>query len=91
MAFVSILVRRYLMNSIHNFQSLIFQYFCSDKKPPKEWPDKGRIVFENFYLRYSLDAEYVLKNLNIQIQGMEKVIITDTYHYRYYFIFFENN
>ncbi|XP_022162518.1 probable multidrug resistance-associated protein lethal(2)03659 isoform X2 [Myzus persicae] len=44
-----------------------------DKKPPKEWPDKGRIVFENFYLRYSLDAEYVLKNLNIQIQGMEKI------------------
>ncbi|KAL5233639.1 hypothetical protein ACI65C_001049 [Semiaphis heraclei] len=44
-----------------------------DKKPPKEWPDKGQIVFENFYLRYSLDAKHVLKNLNIQIQEMEKI------------------
>ncbi|XP_060872281.1 probable multidrug resistance-associated protein lethal(2)03659 isoform X3 [Metopolophium dirhodum] len=44
-----------------------------DKKPPKEWPDKGQIVFENFYLRYSLDADHVLKNLNIQIQPMEKI------------------
>ncbi|KAL4089621.1 hypothetical protein QTP88_024632 [Uroleucon formosanum] len=44
-----------------------------DKKPPKEWPDKGQIVFKNFHLRYSLNAEYVLKNLNIQIQAMEKI------------------
>ncbi|KAE9540068.1 hypothetical protein AGLY_005320 [Aphis glycines] len=44
-----------------------------DKKPPKEWPDKGQIVFENFYLRYSLDTAHVLKNLNIQIQAMEKI------------------
>ncbi|XP_026805630.1 probable multidrug resistance-associated protein lethal(2)03659 isoform X2 [Rhopalosiphum maidis] len=45
----------------------------ADKKPPKEWPDKGQIVFENVYLRYSLDTAYVLKNLNIQIQAMEKI------------------
>ncbi|XP_025200376.1 probable multidrug resistance-associated protein lethal(2)03659, partial [Melanaphis sacchari] len=44
-----------------------------DKKPPKEWPDKGQIAFENFYLRYSSDTEHVLKNLNIQIQAMEKI------------------
>eukprot|EP00102_Acyrthosiphon_pisum_P018651 XP_016655861.1 PREDICTED: probable multidrug resistance-associated protein lethal(2)03659 isoform X2 [Acyrthosiphon pisum] len=44
-----------------------------DKKPPREWPDKGQIVFENFYLRYSLDGDHVLKNLNILIQPMEKV------------------
>ncbi|CAH1736130.1 unnamed protein product [Aphis gossypii] len=44
-----------------------------DKKPPKEWPDKGQIVFENFYLRYSLDTAHVLKNLNIQILAMEKI------------------
>eukprot|EP00102_Acyrthosiphon_pisum_P027033 XP_016664243.1 PREDICTED: probable multidrug resistance-associated protein lethal(2)03659 isoform X1 [Acyrthosiphon pisum] len=44
-----------------------------EKKPPKEWPDKGHIVFENFYLRYSLDAEHILKNLNIQILAMEKI------------------
>jgi len=53
--------------------------FDLDKKPPKEWPDKGQIVFKNFYLRYSLDGEHVLKNLNIQIQAMEKVILIITY------------
>ncbi|XP_022162516.1 probable multidrug resistance-associated protein lethal(2)03659 [Myzus persicae] len=46
---------------------------AQDKKPPKEWPDKGAIMFENFYLRYSLDEGHVLKNLNIQIQAMEKI------------------
>ncbi|XP_026805619.1 probable multidrug resistance-associated protein lethal(2)03659 isoform X1 [Rhopalosiphum maidis] len=44
-----------------------------DKKPSNEWPDKGQIVFDNFYLRYSLDAAHVLKHLNIQIQAMEKI------------------
>jgi len=34
-------------------------------------------VFENFYLRYSLDTEHVLKNFNIHIQAMEKVILTN--------------
>ncbi|XP_025405942.1 probable multidrug resistance-associated protein lethal(2)03659 isoform X3 [Sipha flava] len=44
-----------------------------NKKPPKEWPQKGQIVFKNFYLRYSLDTPHVLKNLNIKIESMEKV------------------
>lgn len=43
------------------------------KTPPKEWPDSGQIVFQNFHLRYSPDSPYVLKNLNFQIQPMEKV------------------
>ncbi|XP_060872271.1 probable multidrug resistance-associated protein lethal(2)03659 isoform X2 [Metopolophium dirhodum] len=46
---------------------------AQDKKPPKEWPDKGQIVFENFYLRYTLEGAHVLKNLNIQIQATEKI------------------
>ncbi|VVC32358.1 Hypothetical protein CINCED_3A013682 [Cinara cedri] len=44
-----------------------------DKKPPKEWPQKGQIIFKNFYLRYSPDTPHVLKNLNIHIESMEKV------------------
>jgi len=47
----------------------------SENKPPKEWPFLGKIEFQNFNLRYSLDSPYVLKNLNFQIQPMEKVII----------------
>ncbi|XP_060872047.1 probable multidrug resistance-associated protein lethal(2)03659 isoform X2 [Metopolophium dirhodum] len=43
------------------------------KTRPKGWPYSGKIVFKDFNLRYSSDSPYVLKNLNIQIQTMEKV------------------
>jgi len=55
------------MICINNFKLFI------DKKPPKEWPNNGQIVFKNLSLRYSLDTPHVLKNLNIIIQPMEKV------------------
>lgn len=48
--------------------------FCLDKKPPKEWPNEGEIIFHDFCLRYSLDTPYVLKNLSLRIKPMEKVI-----------------
>ncbi|VVC32363.1 Hypothetical protein CINCED_3A001687 [Cinara cedri] len=44
-----------------------------DKKPPKEWPSRGQIVFQNLCLRYSLDSPYILKNISIKIQPMEKI------------------
>lgn len=43
--------------------------------PPKEWPNSPKIVFQNLSLRYSSDSPYVLKNLNFQIQPMEKVVL----------------
>lgn len=70
---------KYVFNISHiNHIGIIY---VLDKKPPKEWPDKGTIMFENFYLRYSLDEGHVLKNLNIQIQAMEKVILTMMFSY----------
>jgi len=44
------------------------------KRRPKGWPYSGKIVFKDFNLRYSPDSPYVLKDLNIQIQTMEKVV-----------------
>lgn len=44
------------------------------EKPPKKWPQNGQITFQNLYLRYSLDSPYIIKNLNIRIESMEKVI-----------------
>jgi len=49
----------------------------SVKKPPKKWPDKGRITFNNFFLRYDIGMPYVLSNLNINIEPMEKVILNN--------------
>ncbi|XP_060850029.1 probable multidrug resistance-associated protein lethal(2)03659 isoform X2 [Rhopalosiphum padi] len=44
-----------------------------EKKPPTEWPMNGKIIFKNFYLRYSTDSPFVVKNLSINIEPMEKV------------------
>ncbi|XP_017474881.1 PREDICTED: probable multidrug resistance-associated protein lethal(2)03659 isoform X4 [Rhagoletis zephyria] len=47
----------------------------ADKKPPKTWPEEGKIVFDELSLRYLPDpkAEYVLKSLNFVIKPCEKV------------------
>ena len=39
----------------------------------KNWPQEGRIRFENYSVRYRPTTEVVLKNLNFQIEGNEKV------------------
>lgn len=54
-------------------------FLFSDHKPPSDWPNDGKIIFQNLYLRYSADTPHVLKNLNIIIEPMEKVI----FHYYY--------
>uniref|UniRef100_A0A0K8VHX2 Putative multidrug resistance-associated protein lethal(2)03659 n=1 Tax=Bactrocera latifrons TaxID=174628 RepID=A0A0K8VHX2_BACLA len=45
------------------------------KKPPKTWPEDGKIKFDKLSLRYFPDpkSERVLKSLNLEIQSCEKV------------------
>ncbi|XP_011211265.2 probable multidrug resistance-associated protein lethal(2)03659 isoform X1 [Bactrocera dorsalis] len=45
------------------------------KKPPKTWPEQGKIVFDELSLRYFPDSksDRVLKSLNFEIQPSEKV------------------
>ncbi|XP_044266058.1 probable multidrug resistance-associated protein lethal(2)03659 isoform X2 [Tribolium madens] len=40
---------------------------------PKEWPQQGRIEFQNVYLKYNLSDPYVLKNLNFIVEPKEKI------------------
>ncbi|XP_017068567.1 probable multidrug resistance-associated protein lethal(2)03659 [Drosophila eugracilis] len=46
-----------------------------DKKPPKTWPEQGKIVFDELSLRYTPDpkSENVLKSLSFVIKPREKV------------------
>ncbi|KAM8705385.1 hypothetical protein ACLKA7_009792 [Drosophila subpalustris] len=46
-----------------------------NKKPPKDWPDEGKIVFDDLSLRYfpDKDADYVLRSLTFDIQACEKI------------------
>ena len=39
----------------------------------KNWPEQGRIRFENYSVRYRPTTEIVLKNLNFEINGNEKI------------------
>lgn len=43
------------------------------KKPPKDWPQDGKIEFENIYLTYAENDPPVLKNLNFVIYPREKI------------------
>ncbi|KAH8352145.1 hypothetical protein KR084_002249, partial [Drosophila pseudotakahashii] len=47
----------------------------ADKKPPKSWPEQGKIVFDELSLRYTPDpkSENVLKSLSFVIKPREKV------------------
>ncbi|KAJ8935675.1 hypothetical protein NQ314_012696 [Rhamnusium bicolor] len=43
------------------------------KKPDRKWPQSGKIIFKNTYLRYTPEDPPVLKNLNIEINPGEKI------------------
>ncbi|XP_049853049.1 ATP-binding cassette sub-family C member 4-like [Schistocerca gregaria] len=44
-----------------------------DKKPPATWPQRGQVIFQNIYLKYSQTDPPVLKNLNFTIEATHKV------------------
>ncbi|KAJ8918454.1 hypothetical protein NQ315_008151 [Exocentrus adspersus] len=43
------------------------------KDPPKLWPQKGEIKFDDLCLRYSPDDPYVLKGISFEIKPKDKV------------------
>ncbi|XP_065580663.1 multidrug resistance-associated protein 1-like isoform X3 [Artemia franciscana] len=49
------------------------QWEIPDKKPPKEWPDEGKVEFIDYEVRYREGLEVVLKGINCSINGGEKV------------------
>ncbi|CAH0722571.1 unnamed protein product, partial [Brenthis ino] len=40
---------------------------------PPSWPDQGRITFQNVNLKYAMDADPILKNLNLNIESGWKI------------------
>uniref|UniRef100_A0A8C8SUN0 Multidrug resistance-associated protein 1 n=1 Tax=Pelusios castaneus TaxID=367368 RepID=A0A8C8SUN0_9SAUR len=41
--------------------------------PPNNWPPEGKVEFRGYGLRYREDLDLVLKNINVSINGGEKV------------------
>lgn len=47
--------------------------WITDTRPPPNWPSKGRISFQKYSLRYRLDSELVLRNIDCLIESLEKI------------------
>ena len=43
------------------------------RKPPENWPSKGRIVYKNVYLQYKDDDPPVLNDINFETESGEKI------------------
>lgn len=41
--------------------------------PPRDWPNKGEIIFEKLKIRYRDNLEFVLKGISATIHPAEKV------------------
>ncbi|KAG8965978.1 hypothetical protein FRC03_012713 [Tulasnella sp. 419] len=48
-------------------------YEIPEARPADVWPNKGSIEFKNFSMRYRADLDRCLKDLNITIQGGERI------------------
>lgn len=44
-----------------------------EKKPPKSWPENGKVEFSRLYLKYAPEDQPVLCNLNFVVQPKEKI------------------
>uniref|UniRef100_A0A8C0EYW1 Canalicular multispecific organic anion transporter 2 n=1 Tax=Bubo bubo TaxID=30461 RepID=A0A8C0EYW1_BUBBB len=43
------------------------------KSPPADWPSRGELEFVNYSVRYRKGLDLVLKDLNLQVHGGEKI------------------
>jgi ABC-type multidrug transport system fused ATPase/permease subunit len=43
-------------------------------RPPSDWPQKGVIEFENYTTSYRKEMEPVLRNINLNVNSLQKVM-----------------
>ncbi|NWV02567.1 MRP3 protein, partial [Ptilonorhynchus violaceus] len=48
-------------------------WIIEGNSPPEDWPSKGELEFVNYSVRYRKGLDLVLKGLNLQVHGGEKV------------------
>ena len=49
------------------------EWSIKETKPSNTWPEEGKIKIEKYFLKYRNDLDYVLKDLNIEINSGEKI------------------
>jgi ABC-type multidrug transport system fused ATPase/permease subunit len=70
-----------LENSLIGFERCLKLIECPSEKPMveendeklKNWPENGKIEFKNYSTRYRPDTDIVLKNINFNVKGNEKI------------------
>ncbi|NWV57761.1 MRP3 protein, partial [Daphoenositta chrysoptera] len=48
-------------------------WIIEGKSPPADWPSRGELEFVNYSVRYRKGLDLVLKGLNLQVHGGEKI------------------
>ncbi|VEU20987.1 DEKNAAC101911 [Brettanomyces naardenensis] len=48
-------------------------YEIPEGDPPAEWPQQGRIVFDNVSMRYRPELPYVVKSVSLNVKGGERI------------------
>ena len=49
------------------------EWSIEETKPQSSWPERGKIKIEKYFLKYRKELDYVLKDLNIEINPGEKI------------------
>ena len=47
--------------------------FIEGQSPSRDWPSEGAVEFKDYTTRYRMDFEPVLRNINLNIKGGEKI------------------
>ena len=60
-------------------------YFIEEKKPHKNWPEKGEIVFEKVFANYDQKLPFTIKNISFKINSEEKIGIVGRFIFYKFF------
>ena len=50
------------------------EWYVGNTKPPPDWPPEGKVAFEGYQTRYRPGLDLVLRGIDVDIAGGEKVI-----------------
>lgn len=48
-------------------------WYVDESRPPSQWPDEGKVAFEDYSTRYRAGLDLVLRGITADVKGGEKV------------------
>ncbi len=54
-------------------KTLQAEWYIDETRPRRDWPDEGKVAFENYATRYRAGLDLVLKGITADVSGGEKV------------------